>query len=448
MDNILQRKNNIVDYLFVFVIIIYAGKATVFVESSDSWDNPLGLILPIAFSIFIAFYHRISFSKGFYYFIIGYFVYNAALALKYNAIHLRFFEIYIVSFIISYITIAALKNRFFIYYENILYYLSIISLFFWGILIVMPGTLINIFHLIQFSTPAYENVESNIIVYTINSFKWIDDPDAGLGLFSLSRNAGFAWEPGAFACFLNLAIFINLIRTKFRIHNNIKLLIFIITLITTFSTTGFTLLMLLLLLYIYNQNIKYTILLLPFSVILCLFILTLPFMGQKITELTNYDTDEMIENSVYLDHPETPQRIQSLAIDFIDFLQNPILGTGGQMTDRWTAKLGADIATISGIGKVLSVFGIVGIIFFFYSLATSSIEFTKTYNFRGWLFPFLMIAMISISYSIIFNSLLLCFWAINSNYLTRKEKIRDFIDRIRIIQFKSNIRQNAILPKS
>ena len=244
--------------------------------------------------------------------------------------------------------------------------------------------------------------------------------EMNFGLFSVIRNAGFAWEPGSFACYINLAIFLNLIRTKFTIHNNKKLYIFIIALITTFSTTGFAILMLLIVFYVYNQNLKYIILFAPISIVLIFYILFLPFMTEKIIDVSEYDTDAMIEHSINNDTNPTPQRIESLQIDFIDFHNNPILGYGGHLEERWTEKLGANISTISGIGKVMAVFGIVGILFFIVQLTMTSMEFTKIFHFRGWGFQFFLIIMISISYSIIFTPLLMCFWVLNTSYLSNK----------------------------
>lgn len=421
MNNIHQQKIVLVDFIFVFLIVIYAGSATTFVRSTNTWENLIGLLLPIIFSIIMAFKHKIRISKGFAYLLIGFLVYNIALTIKFHEIHPRFMGIYVISFFISYVAISSLRFRFFFYFENILYYLCIIALFFWGIQSIMPDTLKNIFQLISFSEPGSGNVESNIIIYTLPNTEGFESYVLNFGGFSIIRNAGFTWEPGAFACYINLAIFVNLIRTKFKIHKNFRLFIFIIALITTFSTTGFTIFMMLLIFYAYNQHLKHRILFAPVLIALIFYVSTLPFMTEKISDNSEYDTEEMIENSITYDEEFTPQRIQSLQIDFIDFLNNPILGYGGQLEEQWTAKLGANISTISGIGKVLAVFGLVGIFFFFINLKNSSVDFANYFHFEGWAFPFIMIFMISVSYSIIFGPLLMSFWLMNRRYLMSTE---------------------------
>jgi len=298
-------------------------------------------------------------------------------------------------------------------------------------------------HQISFSRPGSGNVDSNIILYTINNFSTIEDTNINIGGISLVRNSGFAWEPGGFACLIDLAIFINLIRTKFRLTYNSKIWVFIVALITTFSTTGISIFFLLLVFYIYNQHIKYTVLLIPLTLALGIYITTLPFMAEKLIDVSNYDTEEMIENTIEYDLQSTPQRLESLEIDFVDFMNNPILGYGGHMEEQWTSKLGAQVATISGIGKVMAVFGLVGILFFLINLIKTSKEFAKSFKFKGWLFPFLMVIMIAVSYSLIFMPLLMCFWLMNSTYLSNKQKLGYLLNRLKIMRLKSPIHQTT-----
>lgn len=418
MTNNLTQRNTTLDYSFVFLLIVYAGRGSSFVRAVDTWDNLVGLLLPIVFSAIVAGYYKITISKKFISLIIGFVIYNIILTFKFREFHPRFMGIYLISFFIAYVAYSSLRFRFFLYYEKILYYLCIIALGFWGIQYFMFETLANIFQSLPFTEPASGNVLSNVFIYTLPDVTGFESYIVSIGPFSVIRNAGFAWEPGAFAVYINLAIFINLIRTKFTIRGNKYLIVFIISLITTFSTTGFSMFMALMVFYMYNKNIRYKIYIAPVLIVLLVYITSLPFMAEKVADVANYDTDEMITSSIdYPDEEITPQRIQSLQIDYIDFLNNPIWGYGGNPQERWTAKLGADISTISGIGKVMAVFGIVGILFFFINLTITSIDLARTLQFVGWGFPFLLIIAVSISYSIIFNPVLMCFWLMNRKYL-------------------------------
>jgi hypothetical protein len=127
-------------------------------------------------------------------------------------------------------------------------------------------------------------------------------------------------------------------------------------------------------------------------------------------KVVSQDTDEQIQNSIAYDIVYTPQRYSSFLIDFKDFTNNPLLGYGGHVQEMWTAKLGAQIGSISGLGKLLARFGLVGTIFFFYMLIKSSKKLCSTFDFKGWLGLFVIMLMISISYSLIEQPLLMCFW--------------------------------------
>lgn len=404
-----QVKFNI-DYLYIFILVIYAGRGTTFVRSIETWENKFALILPIAFAIYVAFIKDVKISERFMYLLVGYLGFNILLTMQFSAFHPRFIGIYLISFFLTYIAIKAYGIIFFTLYANIIYFLVVVSFIFWLFQQILPAQLNSIMNTFSFLEPGARNVQSTIVFYTINIPEAINNTKVNFGGISLSRNAGFAWEPGAFSVFINLAIFINLIKNQFRLRKNRELWIYIVVLITTFSTTGYSIFMLLIAFYVYNTNSNYKVLIVPIIVVLGLYILTLPFMMGKLIDVSQHDTNKQIRSSILYNKQFTLQRINSFIVDFQDFKNNPLLGYGGQKEERWTFKLGAQIATISGIGKVFAQFGLVGFIFFFFLLYKSSKLLAIIFNFKGWIFPFLMIIMISISYSLIFNALLMCFW--------------------------------------
>lgn len=401
------------EWLYALMLIIYAGNASNLVRSLNSWNNIWGLILPVAMSVCLAFKHKVKIKKPLIILISTYTIYFIALTIKFGEFHPRFYAIYLIYFIIAYVSLNVFKLTIFIYYENILYYLCIISLMFWVILLIFPYQFANLLHSISLE-PGSPNVHSNILIYTISDYAdSVLNANFSIGPIRIFRNAGFAWEPGAFSVLINLAIFFNLLQNKFKTTKNKSFWIFVITLITTFSTTGYSIFMMLMLLYIYNQKIKYVIWLSALLGTFSIYIITLPFMYDKIKKISQEDnTEEQIENSIKYGISYTPQRIQSFIIDWQDFLNNPILGYGGHIKERWISQLGADVASISGIGKVFAKFGLVGAIFFFLSLFKSSKLITWCYDFKGWFFPYLLIIMISISYSLIEMPLFMCFWMI------------------------------------
>ena len=402
------RTTNFINNIFVLILFIYAGRASVFVRSVDTFENIYGLLFIIISSLLFSSYHKVGLKNSFLYLIVGYSIYFILLTVKFNAFHPRFYFIYFIGFYLSYVLISTLKNNYFLIFENVLVKLCMVSIVFWVLLMLFPSFLYNLFESISFLTPGTKLVHSNIIFFTLN----LNDSEQILKLENILvyRNAGFSWEPGGFAVLINLGMFVNLIRYRFRIKNNKNIRIFLLALITTFSTTGYGIFMVLALLFIYNNKSKYKALFVTILIPLGIYLLSLPFMLDKLIKVSDNNIDSEVESSILYGGHKTPQRINSFIIDYQDFTNNPILGYGGHIDERWTRKLGADIASISGIGKVFAVFGLVGVIFFFTLLYKSSKLFSLNYNFKGWIFPFLMILMISISYSLIFNPLLMCFW--------------------------------------
>jgi len=412
IDRAFTRKNLHLyfDYFAVFIIIFYAGKASVFVQALDSWNHPIGFALPIATFAVAVFIKNVSFNHRFWLMIGGFTLYIIASTIKFGELHPRFYMNIIIFITIAYIAIAAFQYRFLLIYENILYYLCIIGIVLWVGINASPAV-IDVLRIFEFSTQEFKpgNIDYNLIVYTVNDYDFIPQYILDFGGFQLYRNSGFAWEPGAFSVYICIAIFFHLLRNKLKITNNRHLWVFIIALATTFSTTGYSMLILLIVFYIYNQQVHKIAWIGPVVVLFIGYLVTLPFMAEKIAENTEFNTEELIYYSSKYDIKYQPQRFESLQIDFKDFLNHPIIGYGGHIEARWTAKLGANIATVSGIGKILAQYGIVGLIFFLFSIWRSSQKLISFYNLRGVIFPMAFVLLISISYSVI-SPLIMCVW--------------------------------------
>ena len=102
------------------------------------------------------------------------------------------------------------------------------------------------------------------------------------------RNSGPFWEPGLFAVYLNIVLFLNLFIKK-RIFENTNLL-FILGIITTFSTTGIVALILNFSLFTFlNKSISLParFVTITFLIISIPIIFSLPFMSEKIEDSYN-----------------------------------------------------------------------------------------------------------------------------------------------------------------
>src|SRR6202012_919956 len=76
-----------------------------------------------------------------------------------------------------------------------------------------------------------------------------------LGQIWLNRNSGFYWEPGTNGGFLCLALFINLFYRKEKLTSRFSV-VFIITIITTLSTTTYLALFFIVVAYLKNYILR------------------------------------------------------------------------------------------------------------------------------------------------------------------------------------------------
>jgi len=407
--NVFERMS-FFEYLYVVVIIIYAGRANIFVESGSFLDNPVGASLLIVLSGILAIRWNIKFNKQYYLLIFGLFIYFMAVTIKYGEIRPTIFLSHFILFSIVYITIKSLKVNFFITFEQVLYYLAIIGLFFWGIQIVLGGdTLYSYFNKIP-SLYTFSYVSGNglnAILYSVQPTSMSFQYD-----FLPPRNCGFAWEPGAFASYLCLAIFINLFVIKSDARSNKHLWVLVIALLSTQSTTGYIISLVILFYYFLNKNLNIMMLLLPLVVIIIITVFSLPFMSNKILIVFEQvsEIETMVVNSIDLGSSYAPGRFASFVIAFEDFINNPVLGMATVSQESWTYKIGASISSISGIGNLLAQYGIIGFFFFMLFTIKSSLLFAKQFNYKGKLLLFFIILLISVSYSVILLPLVMSFW--------------------------------------
>jgi hypothetical protein len=404
------RKISFFEYLIVFMLIIYGGRANTFVESVSFKDNPIGIILPVILAGILAIKWRVIFNKEFYILSVCFTVYFAAISIKYSEVQPTFFLTYFFRFFVVYAVVKALKFNFFKIYEIVLYYLAIIGLVMWCIQIILGGeTLYYIFYNIP-GVKTFSYVSSfglNCIFYSVQP--------AYVSFYNYSiitRNCGFAWEPGGFAVYLCLAIFINLFFINPDRKTKIRFWVFMVALLTTQSTTGYVICSVIVIFYILNRNLSRMLLSLPILVIGLIAFSSLPFMKNKIYEFISETKtiDQLIVRTIGRQENINPQRFTSFIISFKDFKKNPILGLGSHSEDSWTVKLGAKISTISGIGNLLAQFGLVGFLFFIVMSARSSFYFSKQCKYKGGILLFVITVLISVSYSIVMLPLVMCFW--------------------------------------
>ncbi len=431
------EKSLVFEYFVLFIFIIYAGHANAFTDPLSFTENPIGAFVPAILCGILAVRSRIVFNVRFFLLLFGFGIYFLALTIKYREIHMTFVLTYVYLFFLVYVLVKALGFKLFKIYESVNYYLAILALGFWIIQILLRGDTLYSFiakipGMDKFSHVTGEGY--NIILYSVQPVV-----SSILYNFAIPRNCGYAWEPGIFAVYLCLAIFINLFFSGPDEKNKTRFWILVIALATTQSTTGYVIFMIMILTSLFNKQLNIVILVLPVAVIALIYVASLPFMSKKVVNLID-DTkriDQLLEDTYGSETAANPQRFTSLMIALVDFRNNPVLGIGVHSEDSWTYKLGSNISTISGIGNLLAQFGLVGFLFFIILSLQSSFYFSKYFNFHSvFLFLFIMV-FISISYSIILLPLVMSFWmfkyfAPDDLRLTAKKIRNPFPDNIQI----------------
>jgi hypothetical protein len=196
--------------------------------------------------------------------------------------------------------------------------------------------------------PTYRQGQ-NFLLYT-----WEHKADNGL-----IRNSGNFTEPGYFACYLALALSLSIMyNRKFLIKENI---IFIIALITTFSTAAYIALFFLLIFYFFRQQNKLIkSFMVPIVIVFSFYLYNnLEFLGEKIEY--QFETQSIMTKTV--------GRFGVTLKNLQEIKENPILGRG--ITDKTrfdevaTPEFGYDYWQDLNSHTALMVrYGIIGFILF------------------------------------------------------------------------------------
>lgn len=347
-----------------------------------------------------------------------FFIWYFLICIKFNGVQSIYTGI-IYNSIIAYIAYNLFKgNDFFNYFEKILTHLCLLSLIVWGSSIILP----NIVPTLMKSISIYENnatLHSNIFVVGLS-----DQMD----YVNIRRNLGFTWEAGRFSCYIVLGIFLYITTHHFSLKNITQqrpLIIYLITLVSTLSTTGFGALFWVILYYIYNKNVNSKLFLSILLIILFPIIWSMPFISEKITN--SMDVTQEISNMTYsFDHGReviTPQRITGLYLEFLNLYNDFWLGYGvnensyihRDIFQNYTVWLS------NGCLQIFSMYGFFVGVFFYFLLFKSSQLLTIKFKRKGIYFFALTFIVISISYDFWANSI--CLFIIYQ-YLFEKNQIK------------------------
>lgn len=378
---------------FMFMMFMWVARVTP-LTSFKFGENPY--LMPIY--IIILLYYYLNYCKKSFkpllIFLSIFGVWFSLVCIKYHAVQ-GFYFLPIYNIIVAHVAFNIYtKDEFIKLYEDILVKLCVLSLIVWFGANLFPSVVPKFMHSIAV-------IENNGTTET-NSFI------IGLGsqiTIGLRRNIGFTWEAGRFACFIILGMFCNLIRNRFKIFpikSNKNLYVLIFTLLTTLSTTGYSVIVVIIFMYILNsrQMSKWVITILV--IVLLPSIWGLPFMSEKIESISDIDVAISAIN-YYEDQGATaivPQRFPGLYFNLQNLLHDPLLGYC-QNENSYIQKdffKGFPVWTSDGVIQILSKYGIFVGLFFYYWLFKSSRQLSRVWGYRGILVFALLFIFISISY--------------------------------------------------
>lgn len=271
-QTIAEKRKATIGYFFVFLILIISSRASGIANA----DYFLVICTSLAIYQFLILPLRVD--KIFLMLTAGYVLLTFCYFIKFGEINTSSVIRFYVKVLLGYLVAKITGTSFFKDMEDIVYKLSIISLFFFSIQIILPDLIHAINSFTQQAFPFLQNTAgspySSWIIFCFNSS-------------AADRNSGFMWEPGGFAAILTLTIIFALTHSKFKINK--RIIILIIALITTFSTTGLLALGIISLYYTLNFNKKYLFLFIPLLVVAGIYVSQLDYVSKKLK--TNLKTE-------------------------------------------------------------------------------------------------------------------------------------------------------------
>lgn len=388
-------------YLYLFMIVIYAGQSRGSVMGLVGFDgNYIGFFIPIIMTVFLLNREKVHFSNSNFikalviltiWFVIQFIVRHGQLNITLTLFH--YYQL-----ILCFIIIQVFREKLFSVYEDIVYKLAVFSLIMWGMSIIMPSVVAGFMHLFRNPT---EISEGSFLVYTMMSLSRVD---------GVIRNAGFAWEPGRYACFLCLAIYCNLLLNRFSMKNNKKIWILLIALLSTQSTTGIFTLFVIMLWFVLNRNLKHKFFYLIVLVPLIVFLFNQEYAGEKL--LKNIEKSETImdqsdKEGVGLD------RMESFVVEWHNFLHDPVIGYGEWRHSYVEKNVFQGAFVNNGNMHILAMYGVLGVLYYI-CIILSSVRIGVFFGDKtkiGYLLVFLGITM-----GYVFNNIVLVmafsFWGV------------------------------------
>jgi hypothetical protein len=401
------------DYFYILVVVIYAAMAIPATKSMMRPDGGLiAYAIPWILTLCIVLKHRIQFHNKNLVSVVALFTVWVVLQTFKIGMFYPGSIIFLGNILIAYILIKVYDFRMFFLYEKVVTFMAALSIVFWLFQVFVPGAFTTFMKATSiYEFPPSSTIIANNIFFSLSGGIYEE--------YSLSRNSGFSWEPGRYASMLLFALFFNIIRKKFHVLKNKPFWILVIALLTTQSTTGYSCLLLIVLMIIFNRDIKVAALATPFIILpLVLGGATLPFMVDKVSTFW-FSSESLAATQKSLEYHVVynegfifvPQRFDSLAYQFMNFQDSPLLGYGMEPLNSYVQRtISPMISPTGGVIRLFSQFGfIIGILAYF-SLYKSSAWFSTSFGYKGKWWLFSIFTLLSVSYSFWIVPIFMSLW--------------------------------------
>lgn len=291
----------------------------------------------------------------------------------------------IIPIINAYLIYQIVGRSFFRYYINVVYFFTFISLAFW-----LASNLLPQFYTFSKTIAPMLGTDQSVtqesfVIYAYEPVRSI----AGI----IRNNGGF-WEPGVYATWLVVALALNLIETQKLFDKKNKM--FILTLFTTFSTSGYLGFFFIL---IFNINIRKIsraekiIYLFFIAIIISVAYFNLAFLGEKLDKQIKYGFNARMDDP-------TSGRILSARKSLYGFSENPITGKylvlpKGEDIDRSQKDFGVSYG-IMGLLQRVGFFGFAFYLFFLFKFVKQYLQINKLpKSYARWIFLALLSVLLS-----------------------------------------------------
>ena len=329
------------DY-FVFLIFFFYGTG---INAFTNTDISL-VIMSVLGLVYIYMVKKEGLDKIFIYVLLYWLIVNFFSWAFLGGEHFSIFKLggSMLKLFIGYAFMKIYKEKFILWYEQIVFFLALISMLFFAVQLIDN----NIFSKIPFNLIDKERgIEGHWYGIIFHYSSWHP-----------SQNAGFAGEPGGFGYYIGLAMIFNLILNRGKI--TWRFLIFLLVGLTTLSTNFYLTIILFSFYFVYKSSLFVKLISIALLLPLVILLFQLPFVGEKINDYFN-ETKQFSESPIL--KRTRVNRTSMFVNDTRDVSKYP-LGRGINETGLRTNIYGDNIEGTNDFSKIAVRYGIFGLIFF------------------------------------------------------------------------------------